>query len=131
MNVLIVDDEALIRRSLARAFEARGHEVRCGCDGHEGLAIWHEGHFDIAIVDILMPGLTGPQLLQKISPSSNTCIILMSAYTADYDVKKAQALGADLFLAKPFQNIFEIVEQVENLVKNRREKGENTKGGHK
>ena len=63
MNVLIVDDEALIRRSLKRAFETRGHEVRCGCDGQEGLSIWQKELFDVALVDVLMPGLTGPQML--------------------------------------------------------------------
>src|SRR6185312_12308618 len=101
MNVLIVDDEALICRSLMRAFESRGHMVRTAADGAQGLTIWREWPPDVALVDVLMPGLTGPQLLQKIGPVPSTQVILMSAYTADFDLNKAKDLGADLFLAKP------------------------------
>ena len=119
MNVLIVDDEGLICRSLTRAFEARGHAVRSAPDGAQGLVIWQQWQPDAVVVDVLMPGLTGPQLLQKIGPTPMTKVVLMSAYTADFDVKKAGALGADLFLSKPFANVFEVVERVEKLVKNK------------
>jgi CheY-like chemotaxis protein len=118
MKVLVVDDENLIRKSLCRAFLSRGHEVREACDGVEGLGVWREWPPDLAIVDVLMPGLTGPQLLEQADIGAAK-VILISAYTGDFDVKKAQNLGAHLFLAKPFQNIFEIVECAEDLVKNK------------
>ena len=92
--------------------------VRTAADGAQGLTIWREWPPDVALVDVLMPGLTGPQLLQKIGPVPSTQVILMSAYTADFDLNKAKDLGADLFLAKPFANVFEVVERAEKLVKN-------------
>ncbi len=123
MNVLIVDDEALICRSLMRAFESRGHTVRTASDGIQGLATWREWPPDVALVDVLMPGLTGPQLLEKIESANTAQIILMSAYTGDFDLKRAEELGAHLFLAKPFANIFEVVERAEKLVKNKAHEG--------
>jgi DNA-binding response OmpR family regulator len=115
MKVLIVDDESLIRRSLRRVFEARGHQVFDAEDGLRGLEAWRLNAPDIVILDVLMPGLTGPQVLSEMSSDNKAKVILISAYTGEYDLNKAKDIGADLFIPKTFHNIFEIVDRAESL----------------
>ena len=117
MKVLIVDDEALIRRSLGRAFSARGHQVLEAENGQIGLDTWKRENPDLVVLDVLMPGLTGPQVLESKPQETKAPVILISAFTGEYDGKKAKQMGASLFIPKPFQDIFEIVERAECLLK--------------
>jgi len=116
MNVLIVDDEPLIRLSLARAFKSKGHTVHVAEDGLQGEEQWTKLKPDVVVLDVLMPGLTGPQLIEKVKPTHPAKVALISAFAGDYDVEAVKKLGADLFLAKPFADIFEVVKSVEALV---------------
>ncbi len=118
MRALIVDDEDLIRTSLKRVFEMRHHEVFVAENGQQGLEMWQAHDPELVILDMLMPGLTGAQVLKKIGAQTRSKVILISAYTGEYDVKKASELGATLFIAKPFQNIFDVVDRAEKLVEN-------------
>lgn len=116
MKVLIVDDEPLVRRSLRRVFEAAEFIVIEAEDGETGLALWRKENPNLVILDVLMPGLTGPQVLKEIGVGYNAKVILISAYTGEYDLNKAQIMGADLFISKPFQNIFDIVRVAKSLL---------------
>jgi DNA-binding response OmpR family regulator len=118
VKVLIVDDEALIRVSLARVFKAQGDDVDVAADGVEGEKKWRTMQPDVVVLDVLMPGLSGPQLIEKVQAQSKAKVVLISAYAADYDVDSIKKLGADLFIAKPFENIFTVVEQIKNLKAN-------------
>lgn len=115
MKILIVDDEALVRKSLKRAAESRGHEVFEAQDGDEGLKSWGELSPDLVFLDVLMPGLTGPQLLQELPDRKGAVTILMSAYTGDEESDGRAWPNYDLFISKPFENIFEVVEKAEQL----------------
>ena len=115
MKVLIVDDESLIRTSLKRVFEGRKHQVVVAENGQEGLDLWQKSNPDLVILDMLMPGLTGAQVLKNMGRPLRSKVILISAYTGEYDIKKASELGASLFIPKPFQSIFEVVERAEKL----------------
>lgn len=120
MKVLIIDDENLIRRSLRRVFEGAQFEVLDAADGSAGLKLWLDERPDLVILDVLMPGLTGPQILNELEKTKqrlNVKVILISAYTGEYDLNKAQNLGADLFIPKPFQDVFEVVNQAQRLLK--------------
>jgi DNA-binding response OmpR family regulator len=118
MKVLIIDDEALIRRSLRRIFEQKGHQVFEAEDGLSGLNKWRTERPELVILDVLMPGLTGPQVLAEIENEcrTNAKVMLISAYTGEYDAKRAKEMGADIFIAKPFENIFEVVTAAERLL---------------
>ncbi len=119
MKVLIIDDESLIRRSLRRAFESHGFKVYEAVDGDQGLRVWREVAPDVVLLDVLMPGYTGPQVLnqiQQISGRGGAKVILISAYTGEYNLNKAHDLGADLFLPKPFQDVFDVVRKAQNLL---------------
>ncbi|MES2964945.1 MAG: response regulator [Bdellovibrionota bacterium] len=118
MKILIVDDEPLVRKSLGRAFKARGHEVSEAVDGTEGLARWLESTPDIVFLDVLMPGLSGPELLKEVLPRLRDWkgrVIMMSAYSGEHNVTTAQQMGADLFVPKPFDDIFALVSKAEEL----------------
>lgn len=116
MKILIIDDEPLVRRSLARAAQSRGHEVREAKDGQEGEELWRQYEPELVYLDVLMPQRSGPDLL-KIMGKTPARVILMSAYSGGYDLERAQSLGADLFFPKPFEDIFKIIEIGEELVR--------------
>jgi CheY-like chemotaxis protein len=116
LKILIVDDEPLIRLSLSRAFKAKGHETFVAENGLEGEKMWRELQPEVVVLDVLMPGLTGPQLIEKVKGSvKHSKIILISAYAGEYNIESAKKLGADLFIPKPFSDIFLVVTQVESL----------------
>ncbi len=118
MKVLIVDDEPAVRISLKRVLERRGHEVKEAADGLIGLQSWEEWDPDVVLLDVLMPGLSGPGVLQERRTrheSQRAKVLLMSAYSGDYDLEKARSLGADQFLAKPFADIFVVAQMIEEL----------------
>ena len=117
MKVLIVDDEPLVRKSLGRAFQARGHQVSEAADGREGLERWLEQNPELVMLDVLMPGLSGPEVLREIlaktgqRPSAR--VILMSAYSGEHNLETARQMGADLFIPKPFDDVFAVVKKAE------------------
>lgn len=116
MKVLVVDDEALVRRSLARALRSRNHEVFEAADGTAGLEAWRANDPDLVFLDVLMPGLTGPQMISAYGPR-RAKVVLMSAFVGDAATSEREHQGADLFLPKPFEDIFETVRRAEELTK--------------
>lgn len=124
MKVLVVDDEPLVRLSLKRALEKKGHQVREAEDGQRGLECWQEFYPDLVYLDVLMPRMSGPDLLKAITNGGKPRfdlgkVILMSAFTGEYDLEKAKSLGADMFVLKPFEDIFAMVKMGEDLVHGR------------
>lgn len=113
MKVLIVDDEPLVRRSLSRALKNRNHEVAEAADGPSGLETWKSWDPDLVFLDVLMPGLTGPQVLSAIGRERRAKVVLMSAFSGD--AGGTDMAGADLFLSKPFDDIFAVVATAEGL----------------
>jgi DNA-binding response OmpR family regulator len=119
MKVLVIDDEPLVRRSLGRALKTQAHEVLEAVDGASGLKMWRESNPDLVFLDVLMPGLSGPQVLQELDPQlkARTKIVLISAFSGEHSPETAQRLGADCFIPKPFEDIFAVVKLVEDLKK--------------
>lgn len=115
MKVLIVDDESLVRRSLKKAFTRKGHEVAEAENGLEGETRWTEFKPDVVVLDVLMPGLTGPQLMERMAGVTDAKVVLISAYAGDYNLDSAQKMGAQLFIQKPFESVLDVVTAVEEL----------------
>lgn len=115
MKILIVDDEPLVRKSLGRACRSKGHEVVEAVDGNDGLERWLESRPDLVFLDVLMPGLSGPELLKELLGRHQSKVILMSAYSGEHNVTMAQQIGADRFIPKPFDDVFEVVAIAEEL----------------
>lgn len=111
MKVLIIDDEPLVRRSLRRVLEREGWTISEAEDGQKGLQAWMAQQPDLVLLDVLMPTLSGPQVLESL-PSEmrkKTRIIMMSAFTGEWSQSKTSELGVETFIAKPFEDIFDVV----------------------
>jgi len=115
MKILIIDDEPLVRRALCRVVKRRGHELFEAEDGRQGLEAWRKENPDLIFLDVLMPGLSGPQVMKEIGTSHRGKVVLISAYSGEYNLGTAKSIGADMFVPKPFEDIFAIVETAEKL----------------
>lgn len=104
-RILVVDDEPHIRRILTALLRMEGFEVRLARDGSEGLRAWTSTPFDLVILDLIMPGASGLEVLAKIRSDPErgaTPVIILTAKGQDTDRQAALAGGADDFLTKPF-----------------------------
>jgi DNA-binding response OmpR family regulator len=104
-RILVVDDEPHIRRILVTILEREGFHIIEATDGSEGLAALEEQSFDFAILDFMMPGATGIEILEHIRASERHAdlpVIILTAKGQDTDREAAMKAGADDFLTKPF-----------------------------
>ncbi len=115
MKILIIDDEPLVRRSLEKVFQKAGHEVSTAADGTAGVDMWQKIKPDGVVIDILMPGLTGPEVIAEVKPPQQTAVVLISAFSGEYNPEAIKNLGADLFIEKPFEDIQKIVTSVTSI----------------
>ena len=115
-KILIVDDEFLIRRSLKLAGESRGHIMKEAEDGLFALSLWSSFCPDLAFIDVLMPKMDGLELLKNIPRDSKTKIVIISAHD-ELSKRDIQNRGVDLFVKKPFNDVFKLIEQAEELIK--------------
>lgn len=115
MKVLIIDDESLVRKSIRRALEMRGHQVNEAEDGKSGLKLWKETSPDLVLLDVLMPELSGFEVIQQRPDQNRSKVVMISAFTGTEPSGDPSHFGADLFIAKPFHDIFAVIEQIEKL----------------
>ncbi len=116
-KILIVDDEEIIRRALQRAFEKSGYQVFLAENGIIGLALFKLQQPDIILLDLIMPEMTGTEMLNELANQKHCPIIVMSAFTAGLEIENLKHGGATSFIAKPFENIFNVVSEVEAFIK--------------
>ncbi len=103
MRILIADDEPSIRFVLREALEAEGHQVRDVEDGDEAASALSSGGFDLAFLDIRMPGRTGLELLDQLrATASNTAVVIITAQNTMNNAVEAMKRGALDYLVKPF-----------------------------
>jgi two-component system OmpR family response regulator len=103
VRVLLVEDEAAIADALQRGLSAEGFVTECAPNGVDGLWLATENEFDVVILDIMLPGMSGYEVCRKLRASGSTVPILMlTAKDGEYDEADALDLGADDFLSKPF-----------------------------
>jgi two-component system alkaline phosphatase synthesis response regulator PhoP len=118
-KILIVDDEPNIVMSLEYTFKKNNFEVFIARDGQEALDILKNALPDIIILDVMMPNVDGYNTLEQIKNDErlkNTKVIFLSAKNKEKDIEKGLALGADLYMTKPF-SVKKLVEQVDQLTK--------------
>ena len=102
-SVLIVDDEALTVRTLGRALGDEGFEVLLAMSGEESLQILSDEHPDFALLDVVLPGIDGIEVLRQAKTASpSTIVLMMSAYHMVDRAVEAMKLGAYDYLIKPF-----------------------------
>jgi DNA-binding NtrC family response regulator len=118
-EILIVDDDAVIREGLRRILKVEGYLVETVHNGRLALDRIREGDFDLMITDLKMPGMNGIEVLQAIqSCHPELPVIMITGYAAIDNAVEAMKNGAVDYLAKPFANK-EIVEKVRKALDNR------------
>lgn len=103
MKVLIVDDEVRLSTALGRGLVADGFAVQVAHDGTAGLHLAQENRFDAVVLDIMLPGLSGYDVLKQMRASNDqTPVLMLSAKDGEHELADAFDLGADDFMVKPF-----------------------------
>lgn len=102
-SALLIDDEELTLRTISRGLRQDGFEVFTALSGEDGLKLFHEEKPDLILLDIVLPGLDGVEVLRQIKQANPTAIvIMMSAYHLVERAVEAMKLGAFDYLVKPF-----------------------------
>ena len=106
MRVLVVEDERLLAAAVARGLRAEGFDVEVVGDGLEGYWRARERPYGAIVLDILLPGMNGYVVCQKLREHGvDTPILMLTAKDGEYDEADALDLGADDFLRKPFSYV--------------------------
>ena len=115
-KVLIVDDEKLIVKGLRFSLEQDGMKVDCAYDGEEALEKARANQYDIILLDIMLPKLTGFEVCQQIREFSDVPVIMLTAKGDDMDKILGLEYGADDYITKPF-NILEVKARIKAILR--------------
>lgn len=116
-RLLIIEDEEPIRNGLTDVFIFHGYEVEAAADGDAGLAMALKGPFDMVLLDVMLPGLDGFTILQRIREHDRQQpVIMLTAKSADEDIINGLSLGADDYVAKPF-SVSQLVLRVQAVLR--------------
>lgn len=125
-TILIVDDERIVRESLLHWFEEEGYEVDIAESGEDALKIIDKGKYDLMLVDMKMPGISGLELLDRVKEIDSDCIfILITAFASVPTAIKALKNGAHDYITKPIDPD-ELAHIVEKAIHQRQLLQENT-----
>ena len=115
-KILVVDDEKLIVKGLRYSLLQDGYEVDAAFDGEEALEKIKDGAFDVVLLDVMLPKLTGFEVLQQTREFSNVPIIMLTAKGEDMDKILGLEYGADDYVTKPF-NILEVKARIKAILR--------------
>ena len=117
MRVLLVEDEAPLRETLAARLKREGFAVDTAADGEEGLYLGREVPFDVAIIDLGLPKMSGMELIQELrAVGQRFPILILTARTSGQDKVTGFKHGADDYLVKPF-HVEELLARLNALVR--------------
>ncbi len=114
-RILVADDEAEIREILRLYLEKEGYEIVEAADGMEAVRQIKEEKIDLALLDIMMPGMDGYRVLRNIRAENNLPVIMLSAKSSDSDKILGLDLGADDYITKPFVPLEAVARVKSNL----------------
>ncbi len=117
-RILIADDEQDILDGVAYALTAEGFQVEVVTDGEAALAAARTGVFDVVLLDVLMPGLSGTEVCRRIRADSIVPIVMLTAKDAEVDRVLGLEVGADDYVTKPF-SIAELISRVHAILRRR------------
>ena len=115
-KVLVVDDEKLIVKGIRFSLEQDGMEVDCAYDGEEALEMVQAKEYDIVLLDIMLPKLTGLEVCQQIREFSTVPVVMLTAKGDDMDKILGLEYGADDYITKPF-NILEVKARIKAIIR--------------
>ena len=101
-TILVVDDEPVLRETLAEALDADGFRVVTAADGREALSRFREHQPDLVVLDLMLPELSGIEVCRIIRAESGVPIVMLTAKSSELDKVVGLELGADDYVTKPF-----------------------------
>lgn len=117
-RILCIEDDAETRVLLKRSLEAAGMSVDAVWSGDKGVEAAMSGAFDCVLVDLLMPGMDGYQVIRTLKSqglTGKTPVVVLTARVDEESRQRAMAAGADVYIVKPFE-IGSLVKEIRNLV---------------
>lgn len=102
-KILIVEDEAKIARLIEMELNYEGYETEKAADGRNGLSLAQSGKFDLILLDLMLPGLSGMEVLRRIRRTSRVPVIVLTARDSTMDKVSGLDGGADDYITKPFE----------------------------
>jgi len=126
MRILLVEDEENIRKVVKLNLELEDYEVVPAVNGKDALKYYHEQHFDLILLDVMLPEVDGFQICEQIRLTNmDIPILMLTAKDSPMDRVTGLKKGADDYLTKPF-NLEELLLRVKNLIKRTSKSPENT-----
>ncbi|MGI8460039.1 MAG: response regulator [Solirubrobacterales bacterium] len=101
-RVLLVEDDPAIRETASLVLERHGFEVDSAADGDDGLAQFERSEPDVALLDVMLPGIDGVSLCRLIRERSDVAIVMLTARSDPLDIVAGLEAGADDYVTKPF-----------------------------
>ena len=117
-RILIVEDEEKLARFVELELNHEGYEVQKAFDGRTGLAMALEGENDLILLDVMLPGMSGLELLRRLRRERQTPVILVTARDAVMDKVTGLDIGADDYITKPFE-IEELLARIRAALRKR------------
>jgi two-component system response regulator RegX3 len=120
IRLLIVEDEEAIRIGLMDVLVYHGYEVEFAADGTTGLDMALSGRFDLILLDVMLPGMDGFEICNRIrAEDRDQPVIMLTAKSTDEDIIQGLSLGADDYVAKPF-SVAQLVLRVQAVLRRSR-----------
>ncbi|MBB2205989.1 response regulator [Gluconacetobacter takamatsuzukensis] len=127
-HILVVDDDREIRDLLARFLERNMFRVTTARDGRETRKAWQAGHYQIVVLDLMLPGETGLELARWLREQANVPIVMLTAMGEETDRIIGLEMGADDYLPKPF-NPRELLARIRAVLRRTTEAATTRSGG--
>ena len=122
-RVLVVDDEKLIVKGIKFSLEQEGLSVDCAYDGEEAVLAAKANSYDVILLDLMLPKLSGFEVCQQIREFSDVPIVMVTAKSEDIDKIMGLEYGADDYITKPF-NILEVKARIKAILRRARKQTE-------
>lgn len=118
-KLLLAEDEPVLRMLVVDTLEDEGYAIDEACDGEEAYHFIMSRHYDLVILDYMMPKMTGIEIIEKVrqfTEKERVKILMLSAKSQQAEQDKVMAAGADGFMSKPFSPL-ELVDKVEEMLR--------------
>ncbi len=117
-SILVVDDEAAITSFLRMGLARAGYEVTVAADGPQALAVCDSGHVDLVVLDLMLPGMDGVEVCQRLRGNPDLLVLMLTAADAVTQRIRGLDAGADDYLVKPF-DFEELLARIRALLRRR------------
>jgi two-component system cell cycle response regulator len=117
-TILLIEDDPLSARLVDLILKSEGHRVIMARDGFQGLEIAQRTPLDLVLLDLMLPGMDGFEVLRRLRENPETAdvkVVVVSAKSQPADKEKATELGIDYYLTKPYRKV-ELLEVVRSLL---------------